>query len=99
MRLTIIKDDNAVYVDGVALTVDCSSLPAGFHALQWYDTGGEIEMANAEGRIVQNVPVSDLRPYQSFVDAWNAANKAKSNATAAKVAAAARPAAVNVIAN
>lgn len=50
MRLTIIPSDNAVYKDGVmkawtAPELDLSGcgIPAHVHALQWYDTYGEIE--------------------------------------------------------
>ena len=46
MRLTIIVDDNAVYVDGVCrMPLDLSqcNIPTNVHALQWYETEGEIE--------------------------------------------------------
>jgi hypothetical protein len=46
MRLTIIPVDGAVYVDNVAYTsLDLSTcnIPSDVHALQWYDTYGELE--------------------------------------------------------
>ena len=44
MQITIIKDDEAVYEDGVAVIgVDLSDLPADFHALQWDENVGHIE--------------------------------------------------------
>ena len=44
MKITIIKDDQAVYEDGDAvLGVDLSDLPDDFHALQWDGKVGEIE--------------------------------------------------------
>jgi hypothetical protein len=50
MRLTIIPADKAVYKDGVmkawaapALDLSGCGIPANCHALQWYDTYGEIE--------------------------------------------------------
>jgi len=50
MRLTIIPSDNAVYKDGVmkawtdpALDLSGCGTPANVHALQWYDSVGEIE--------------------------------------------------------
>jgi hypothetical protein len=50
MRLTIIPSDKAVYKDGVmkawtAPELDLSGcgIPSNCHALQWYDTYGEIE--------------------------------------------------------
>ena len=55
MRLTIIPSDKAVYKDGVmkawtAPELDLSGcgIPANCHALQWYDTYGEIEFAPAQ---------------------------------------------------
>ena len=44
MNITIIKDDQAVYEDGVAVMgVDLSDLPTDFHALQWDGNVGHIE--------------------------------------------------------
>ena len=87
MRVTIIKIDNAVYVDGVALPVDCSGLPVGFHALQWYDTWGDVEVIDSAGRHIANEKITDLTPYQPYVDAWNAAKVAFDAAVAAAEAA------------
>jgi hypothetical protein len=81
MRLTIIKDDNMVSVNGEHRTVDCSDLPADFHALQWY---GELKTGEVEYRVVKcehcgsrhkksNLDISDVAPYQIYVDRWNVA--------------------------
>ena len=44
MTITIIKDDQAVYEDGVAVIgIDLSDLPADLHALQWDGNKGHIE--------------------------------------------------------
>lgn len=47
MRLTIVPDDSAVYVDGetrpTALDLSGVGIPADVHALQWYTTRGWIE--------------------------------------------------------
>jgi hypothetical protein len=44
MRLTIIRSDGAVYKNGVSYSgLDLSNVPANIHALQWYETEGEIE--------------------------------------------------------
>lgn len=93
MRVTIVSDDNAVIVNGERHTVDCSSLPADFHALQWNETKGEIEY-----RLVQcdhcgarskkgNEFITDLSPYMKFVDAWQAALAAHEAQVAAALAA------------
>jgi len=98
MRVTIIKDDNAVSVDGRRCTVDCGTLPADFHALQWYGTYGEVEyVAHMHANNVgvwhrkPNAIVHDLSPYQRYVDGWrhaadaeDAAIKAAEDAAAAK---------------
>ena len=44
MHITIIKDDQAVYEDGVMVDgINLSDLPDDFHALQWDGKVGEIE--------------------------------------------------------
>lgn len=76
MKLTIIKEDNAVIVDGERHTVDCSDLPADFHALQWDGAYGEIEYTAA--RCVHcgarskkgNASIAGLELYQKYVNEW-----------------------------
>lgn len=101
MRLTIIKDDNKVLVDGVARTVDCSSLPPDFHALQWDGAEGEVEYRmtrcdHCGARSKKgNVLVSELSPYQTYIDAWHVEDervKAAETAEAEKQAGAAHAA-------
>lgn len=44
MHITIIKDDQAVYQDGVVVDgINLSDLPDDFHALQWNGKVGHIE--------------------------------------------------------
>jgi hypothetical protein len=46
MRLTIIPIDNAVYLNGICrapLDLTPCNIPENVHALQWYETEGEIE--------------------------------------------------------
>lgn len=93
MRLTIVKDDNAVIVDGEHHMVDCSNLPLDFHALQWGGASGEIEYVatRCEHCGVRakkgNAIISDLAPYTQYVDEWKraaiAADEAKAKANAA----------------
>lgn len=79
MRLTIIKSDNAVILNGERHTVDCSNLPTDFHALQWNDTEGEIEynMTRCEHCGARskkgNALISDLVLYQPYIDGWKVA--------------------------
>lgn len=88
MQVSIVKADNQVTVDGESRTVDCSTLPANFHALQWYGLAGDVEYAmmvceHCGTRSKKpNATITDLTPYQPYVDAWAAA-KAKAEAEAA----------------
>jgi hypothetical protein len=94
MRVTIIRDDNVVLVNGEGYTVDCKDLPADFHALQWDGVGGEIEYSmivcdHCKTRSKKpNAMVTDLAPYQKYVDQWQAA-KVHSDAERAAAEAAA----------
>jgi hypothetical protein len=97
MRVTVVKDDNTVIVDGERHTVDCSSLPSDFHALQWDGDRGEVEhvATQCEHCGVRskkgNELISDLSPYQSYIDAWHVVNaEAKAAAEAERQADAAR---------
>lgn len=82
MRVTIIKDDNIVSIDGEGRTVDCSALPVNFHALQWTDISGEVEYrvmrcehCSARSKKGNSI-ISDLSPYMPYIDAWHVAEKA-----------------------
>lgn len=72
MRVTIIADDSVVSVEGFAETVDLSALDEDIHAVQWYDTVGEIEYKQdyIKGTRKANERIEDFAPFQQFVDAW-----------------------------
>jgi hypothetical protein len=73
MRLTIIKADNTVVVDGIAAEVDCSEIPIFVHAIQWDgDRGrGEIEfIKDTDGIKHPNMPITDISHYGVMVDRW-----------------------------
>jgi hypothetical protein len=55
MKLTIIKDDGAVYKDNNKVYYDLSltTIPSDVHALQWNDSVGHIEFVN-------NVKVNEI---------------------------------------
>jgi hypothetical protein len=77
VRITILKSDNMVYIDGQPKTVDCSDLPADFHALQWYGTFGVIEYEpdfseDSGSQHKPNERTDGLTPYQKYIDAWTA---------------------------
>lgn len=77
MRVTIIPADGFVSVDGEGYSgLDLSFMDADIHALQWYETEGEIERKDSRGRITANEDITDLTPYQPALDAWRAAKDA-----------------------
>lgn len=72
MRLTIIKSDGLVSIDGLPFTgIDTSSLPVDFHALQWYGASGEIEKMDPSTRAMSNEKITSIQEYQPFINAWN----------------------------
>lgn len=98
MRLTIIPSDNVVFVDGKALTVDCSSLDKTIHAVQWDGTSGEVEYATIAGKRKPNAVIKDISAFRSLISAYNAeAAKLPPPPKPATTTKAAKP--VNVIAN
>lgn len=68
MKLTIIRDDGVVGVDGVFRPVDLSKLPADVAAVQWSGASGHVEI---DGKPSQ--ALKDIAAYQPFVDLWTAA--------------------------
>jgi hypothetical protein len=68
MRLTIIRDDNAVYIDGLCVIVDCSSLSEDIHAVQWNGQNGWVEFKdNSEGNKPANEAISTLEAFSTLV--------------------------------
>ena len=81
MRVTIIPVDGFVSVDGEGYSgLDLSFMDADIHALQWYETDGELEIQDARGRVIENRPIESLEPYQPALDAWQAAKDAAEQA-------------------
>lgn len=71
MIVTIIPADSHAYVDGVARPIDMTGIDPAIHAVQWDGLAGEIEYTRADGR--RNEAITDLSPYQVFIDRWTAA--------------------------
>jgi hypothetical protein len=77
MRISVIKLDNTVTIDGESIkNIDLSALDDDIHAIQWYDTEGEIERVDSRGRIIANEEITSFDDYQWIVDAWQAAKEA-----------------------
>ena len=75
MRLTVIRNDGAVYVDSVAyLSLDMSSVPVNVHALQWHGVSGWIEFADS----TPNQDITELPAWASVcLEEWEAADYAQ----------------------
>jgi hypothetical protein len=94
MNLTIINEDNAVYVDGQALTglnLSTTGIPTNVHALQWKVNLGWIEFKdNADFTKPANEVINALPDWaNNCFNAYNAqiaANEAAAAEAAAKAA-------------
>ena len=72
MRVTIIRDDGVVGVDGVFRNVDLSSLDPDIHAVQWDGAAKRGHVEHKSPRRVEPITAYRAR-FQRFVDAWTAA--------------------------
>ena len=70
-RITIVPSDNNVLVDGETRIVDMTGIDPAIHAVQWFDTEGEIEYTRADGR--RNEQINSISRFQVFIDRWTAA--------------------------
>jgi hypothetical protein len=82
MRLTIIPSDGAVYKNSFSYSgLDLSFAPSDVHALQWYDTYGEVEFKRqfVDGQIIhpQNKIITILPDWANqAVEVWGQADAA-----------------------
>jgi hypothetical protein len=97
MRLIIVPADGFVSVDGVGFGgLDLSFMEASVHAVQWYETHGEIEVKDpVTGRMVANEVITSVDAFQPAIDVWQTAKTAQDEEIAAWAAAAAAQAADN----
>ena len=88
MRLTIVPIDGSVSVDGVWFGgIDLSFMAPSIHAVQWYDTYGEIEVKDpATGRMVANEAITSIDAFQPAIALWQEAKTAHEQEMAALVA-------------
>lgn len=71
MKMTAIKDDGMVYVDGRPMKVDMSDLPDFVHAVQWDENKGFLEFKpDKTGIRMPNITFNDLAPYKFLFDRW-----------------------------
>jgi hypothetical protein len=70
MRLTIISDDKSVIKDGVYKVIDPLNIDPTIHAVQWYDTWGEIEFRSTRDGKPQNETIEDISQFQDIIVDW-----------------------------
>lgn len=70
MRVTIVKDDGVVGVDGVFRKVDLSSLHPLVRAVQWNGSNGHVEFQDANPA---NLELTSFADYQIYIEMWTAA--------------------------
>ena len=74
-RITIIKEDSTVIVDGNAqFGLNLSFLEPNIRVIQWYNTNGEIEYKNG-----QNATFTNFEPYIQAYNVWNTSYQANTN--------------------
>jgi hypothetical protein len=85
MRITVIPEDGRVNIDGEGYEdIDLSSIDPSVHAVQWYDTEGEIEVKDTRGRIIENREITSFEEFDFVIPLWEAAKlKAQQEAQAA----------------
>jgi hypothetical protein len=76
MRVTIVRDEGKVVVDGTAIEgLDLSFMDPTIHVVQWYEDRGEIELRAPVGGVQPvNVVIDSLDTFQPAVDAWQVAH-------------------------
>jgi hypothetical protein len=87
-RVSTIFPDQTIVVDGVGVKVDPDlwvfDVP-GAHAIQWYETEGDIEFATVKGKVVRPAePFTDLMLIQALIDTH--ANQLQRNEAALEAA-------------
>lgn len=77
MRLTIVPIDGVIVIDGIPMFgIDMSWIPeftgnsgisTSVHAVQWYDTSGEIELTNTD----HNIHITELGVFEKAILLYN----------------------------
>lgn len=71
MRVTIVKRDGIVCVDGTCLNnIDTSDIPDDVRAVQWFGAFGEVEVVDQVSGKPGNVRIESIVPYQVWIDRW-----------------------------
>jgi hypothetical protein len=79
MRMMILADDKSVAIDDEGYDgLNLSFLDPTIHAVQWYDTHGEVEHKDpATGKMTANREIQSLDEFQQAITVWQAAKDAE----------------------
>jgi hypothetical protein len=79
MRLIIVPIDGSVNIDGIGFGgIDLSFMDASVHAVQWYETHGEIEIKDpVTGRMMENRAITSIDAFQPAIALWQVARAAQ----------------------
>ena len=85
MRVTIIPFDGFVSVNNIGYRgLNLLFMDSSVHAVQWYETHGEIERKDPiTGRMVANEVITSIDAFQPAIDVWQAAKTAEEAAVIA----------------
>ena len=80
MRITVVKEDGTVTIDGKAFNgIDMSSLPSFVHALDWNDTSGDLQCKDPVDGSMSNWTIHSLAPFGVVISQWEAKKHASDN--------------------
>ena len=79
MRLIIIPSDGFVSVDDICFCNINISLPEEYHAIQWYDTEGEIEIVGSNGKHMENIKITSIDEFLPIIEQWKQAKLDEEN--------------------
>jgi hypothetical protein len=95
MKVTIVNESKLIGIDGEVFSGLSFDLANDVHAIQWYDTWGEVEhpVALQDGRPVKpaNTVITSFVDYEHLIPIWQAAKDAATTALAAALTAAEQP--------
>jgi hypothetical protein len=75
-RITVVKPDSCVVVDGNGqFNIDLTFLASNIRVVQWYSTYGEVEYSDG----TYNLAIDDFSPYMQAYNNWNTAYQANTD--------------------
>jgi hypothetical protein len=70
MRVTVIREDGVIGINGVFRRVDLSEMLEGIRAIQWNENSGHVEYDDYQ---IPNLMIDTIEAVQSFITLWEQA--------------------------